>query len=267
MGLLEDLLKKLWDDYAALNPQASVIHAILAGRGEAIQNDHIAFRTLAHPTIDIAAMAKPFLALGYVFVGKYSFTEKKLNASHLEHPDPKQPKVFISELRYWELSQGAQSILLGMLNQISPTFLTQSDWCVGGRPWDADFTLYEALARESEYAAWLFAFGFRANHFTVFANALRTFPDLPALNQFLKSQGFRLNDSGGEIKGSAAIYLEQSSTMADSVEAHFKSGKKSVPGCYYEFARRYLMPNGKMFQGFNEKSADKIFESTDRRGG
>jgi hypothetical protein len=153
---------------------------------------------------------------------------------------------------------------LGLINRIPAGLTSRPDWIASGRPWPIDYTTYEALGRESEYAAWMAAFGFRANHFTVFANALRTFPGLVGLNHFLKANGFRLNAAGGEIKGSPAIYLEQSSTLANIAPVDFTGGPRPVPGCYYEFARRHPMPNGALFQGFNEKSADKIFESTDR---
>ena len=36
-----------------------------------------------------------------------------------------------------------------------------------------------------------------------------------------------------------------------------------IPSCYYEFARRYPLPSGEVFQGFVPESADTIFESTD----
>ncbi len=265
MGTLQDLLARLWSDYHTLNPQAQRIHALLEDRGETIRNDHIAFRTLAYPGIDIQAMAVPFEAFGYRAVGSYSFPEKKLVAAHYEHTDPSQPKIFISELRMEDLSQGIRSMLLGLINQIPPAFLAKQDWCVGGRPWEVDFTTYEALERESDYAAWLSAFGFRPNHFTVFANSLQTFSDLHSLNGFLKAQGFVLNDLGGEIKGTKALYLEQSSTFANQVETNFRDGKHVIPGCYYEFARRYPLPDGKLFQRFNASSANKIFESTDRK--
>lgn len=260
------LFDTLWRGYAALNPQAGRIHALLEARGERILNDHIAFRTFAHPGIGIEAMAAPFARRGYVPAGEYAFTEKKLTAVHYQHPDPALPKVFISQLHMDRLSAGARSMLLGLINQIPPAFTAAEDWVAGGRPWKVDYTTYEALERESEYAAWTAAFGFRANHFTVFANELRTFPGgLAELNGFLKANGFRLNAGGGEIKGSPAIFLEQSSTLADEAEVDFTGGPRKVPACYYEFARRYPMPDGKLFQGFNDKSADKIFESTDRK--
>ncbi len=267
MGTLQDLLNRLWRDYSALNPQAERIHSLLQARGEIITNDHIAFRTFAHAGMDIHAMAAPYVALGYRPGGSYVFKEKKLTAVHYRHPDPAQPKVFISQIHLDQLNRGARSLLLSLINQIPQEFLAGWDWSAGGRPWQLDFSAYEALERESEYAAWMSAFGFRANHFTVFANALRTFPGLAELNLFLKANGFRLNASGGEIKGDASLYLEQSSTLANQVDAAFNDGVHRIPGCYYEFARRYPMPNGELFQGFNDKSADKIFESTDRKPG
>jgi len=61
------------------------------------------------------------------------------------------------------------------------------------------------------------------------------------------------------------VYLEQSATLAAPVDVEFSDGVRRIPGCYYEFARRYPLPNGTLYTGFVERSADKIFESTDRR--
>ena len=95
-------------------------------------------------------------------------------------------------------------------------------------------------------------------------NSLKSFKTLEALDEFLKTQGFQLNASGGEIKGTPDELLEQSSTMAKKVDWTFAGGvRKPLMGCYYEFARRYVLPGtNKLFQGFIPKSADKIFEST-----
>ena len=265
MRTLQDLLSRLWYDYRGMNPQAEAIHRLLKGRGETILNDHVAFRTFAHPRLDIESLAAPFIDFGYRQAGHYDFPEKQLDALHYEHPDLSQPKIFISQLHMDRLSAGARSILLGLINQIPADLHARWDFCLAGRPWNLDFAGYEALGRESEYAAWLSAFGFRANHFTVFANALGTFSTLGALNVFLKANGFRLNDIDGEIKGTPEQYLEQSSTMASRVSVDFLDGTHTVPGCYYEFARRYPMPDGRLFQGFNARSANRIFESTDRK--
>jgi hypothetical protein len=50
--------------------------------------------------------------------------------------------------------------------------------------------------------------------------------------------------------------------MADIVTVDFIEGQYEIPSCYYEFAQRYPDTDGKLYGGFNAKSADKIFEST-----
>lgn len=265
MESLKSLLAQLWNDYAGLNPQAMRIHQLLEARGEKTQNDHIALRTFNLNRINITAMAKTFLELGYLEKARYDFPEKKLSAVHFENIDATQPKIFISELRVEECSQGLRSFITNLVEQVTPQFLADKHWCAAGRPWQVDFKTYQTLEKESDYAAWLAAFGFRANHFTVNANALKTFKNLQELNAFLKLEKFILNTSGGEIKGAPGVFLEQSSTMANEIEAAFTDGQHAVPGCYYEFAYRYALPNGKLFQGFNANSANKIFESTDRQ--
>jgi len=124
---------------------------------------------------------------------------------------------------------------------------------------------YELLLLESEYAAWVYINGFRANHFTVRINDNKHLDSLHKVNAFLKENGFRINNVGGEIKGDPAGLLEQSSIMAEKIKVQFKEGLFEVPGCYYEFAKRYNGADGKLFTGFIAKSADKIFESTDNK--
>jgi glutamine cyclotransferase len=53
--------------------------------------------------------------------------------------------------------------------------------------------------------------------------------------------------------------------MASEIPVKFTDGTYNIPGCYYEFAKRYKMDNGKFYQGFVAKSADKIFESTNKQ--
>lgn len=259
------LLDRLWEDYAALNPQAGAIHRLLGEQGEAVVNDHIALRTFDDPRVNGDHMASAFLAMGYRRAGEYRFDEKKLNARHFEHAGAGMPRVFISELRLGECSEGLRAMVEEMLEEVAPTLPGSPDFVVAGRPWSLAFSDYQRLADESEYAGWVAAFGFRANHFTVLVNALKKYTSLQSLNAFLKSRGFALNTSGGEIKGTPADLLEQSSTLAEKVAVRFNDGIHEIPGCYYEFARRYPTADGTLFGGFITRSADRIFESTDRR--
>ena len=259
------LLDLLWQDYAALNRQVRAVRGLLEQEGETVVNDHIALRTFDDSRVGIDALAGAFVAGGYQACGEYDFVQKKLFARHYEHADPALPRVFISQLKLAECSAGLRQIVAELLEQVPADLLGRWDFPVSGRTWNVDYRTYEALADESEYAGWVAAFGFRANHFTVLVNALKTFDGLAALNAFIKQSGYPLNDGGGEIKGSPQSLLEQSSTLADQVPVDFTDGPHTIPACYYEFARRYPTADGKLFYGFVASSADKIFESTDRR--
>ena len=79
------------------------------------------------------------------------------------------------------------------------------------------------------------------------------------------SKGFRLNESGGTIKGGPQDMLEQSSTMADRIGWSFENNIiAEIPSCYVEFALRYYDDSGVLFDGFVPDSATRIFESTHR---
>ena len=258
------LFEKLWTDYTDLNPEAHKIFRLLSDQHETVLNDHVAFRTFNLPKIGISVLAKPFIDLGYTEKKDYIFKEKKLFAKHYEHSDLNLPKVFISELELEKTSSALQQIIKTHFTGFDYSITSKSDFLYSGAPWKKSFKTYEELYKESEYAAWVYAYGFRANHFTVNVNQLKKFNDLPKLNNFIKTNGFQLNQSGGEIKGTPEEMLEQSSTMAKDVAIDFEDGKHKIPACYYEFAKRYPGQDGKLYQGFIAKSADKIFESTNK---
>jgi len=255
------LFERLWQAYLTLTPSAGKIHALLGG-GQPIVNDHIALRTYRSERVGLEKLAAHFESLGYQAAGEYRFEQKKLYARHYQHADPLLPKVFISELMVELCSPRLQQIVAGLLAQVDPKVVSANDFLYAGRRWSLAMADYRTLLKESEYAGWLAAFGFCANHFTVDVNRLPGYDSIEAVNERLKQAGFRLNCSGGEIKGSPEVYLEQSATLADPVVMAFDDGKLEIPGCFYEFARRYLLPDGQLYQGFVEASADKIFEST-----
>lgn len=261
---VESLFGALWEDYQKQCPSATAIHDLLGG-GEPIINDHVAFRTFNLPEVGLDKLAAHFLALGYEAKGEYRFEQKKLAARHFEHPNPAAPKVFISELLVEACSPELQAIVEAMVAQVPAGATETPDFLYSGAPWKVSKAEYDALLKESEYAAWLAAFGYRANHFTVDVNALGGFETLEAVNQALKDAGFELNASGGEIKGSPEVLLEQSSTLADKVAVRFTDDTVVIPSCFYEFALRYPKADGQLYTGFVAASADKIFESTDAR--
>ena len=259
-----DIFARLWKDYTTQNPDTKKVYDLFIAEGETIINDHIAFRTFNHSSINVDALAKVFLKNGYEFKGEYRFEQKKLLAKHFEHnTDPHAPRVFISELLVEEFSELLRNIVAEWISKI-PKYLLSSDELIfaGNVSCIPSFEVYEKLRQESEYAGWLYVNGFCANHFTVSVNGLKKYDSVQKVNAFLKSNGFLMNDAGGEIQGTPEELLEQSSIKAGIIKVQFKEGRFDIPGCYYEFAKRYPDTDGKLYSGFIAKSADKIFEST-----
>lgn len=261
---LDTLFDHLWQDYIAITPSAHKIHALLGEYGEII-NDHIALRTFNLEKVNLEKISAHFLALGYEEKGQYHFEQKKLSAKHFEHPESTRPKVFISELLVEQFSPELQALVKSMVEQIDESAVTQAGFVHSGTHWQVSGEQYDALLAESEYAAWMSAWGFRANHFTVSVNHLNGLEELTDVNEMLKTAGFTLNTSGGEIKGGADVFLAQSSTMADKAAVPFSDAERTIPSCFYEFAQRYVLPGGALYQGFVAASADKIFESTNAK--
>lgn len=261
---LSQLLDLLWKDYIETNPPAQHIYNLFESKGEKVINDHVAFRTFNHPDIHVDVLGKVFHNLGYAEKEEYHFEKKKLFARHYEHPDPEKPLIFISELKVEEFDLETIQIINGLIDQIPVDFTENPSFIFSGRPWELSYSQYASLKNVSEYAAWMAAYGFRVNHFTVSINHLTNFQEIDEVNQFLKDNGFELNASGGEVKGTPSDLLEQSSTIAYNKEIRFKDGNYVIPACYYEFAKRYPKPDGQLFRGFIAGSADKIFESTDK---
>lgn len=262
---LSEYYEKAWLEYIETTPSAAKISQLLEQNGEKVLNDHIALRTFNHPKCDVSILSQFFQDLGYIKKDNYQFPEKKLFAIHLEHGDnPELPKIFISQLLLEEFSEAFRQLIQDkVMNQI-PEGWSPSDFYFEPMPWKVSFSDYQALAKESEYGAWIAAMGFRPNHFTISLNHCKKLNTVQKMNTWLKEQGFPLNSSGGEVKGSPAVFLEQSSIMADRQGWSFTDGMREIPTCYYEFALRYPLPDHKgLYQGFVATSADKIFESTD----
>jgi len=259
------LLSKLWEQYAAITPSAKKIHTLLEEKGETILNDHIAIRTFNDKRVNISVLEKIFLSVGYEAKGEYVFETKKLFAKHYEHTTDKDaPRIFISELELEKCSQSLQNTVKKLLDDCDPKEFTNPELALNSTFWNSNSKkIYTSLLEESEYAAWMYVYGFRANHFTINVNALTNFEKLEELNAFLEENGWKLNASGGKIKGTPDQFLEQSSTLADLYTITFDEGSQEIPSCYYEFALRYPMADGNLYQGFVAASADKIFESTD----
>ncbi len=263
----QDLFNKLWQQYSTEVPAADDIHQLFSDAGEEVINDHIALRTFDDPRVNIEVLAQPFIEQGYIEKGQYDFPNKHLNAKHFEHPDSDAPKVFISELIMNAFSPWLQNFGTQLIDKIPESLLKNpTELLFSKTPWEPlSHKEYEKLLDESEYAAWMYAYGYRANHFTINVNHLKQFNSIEKVNDFLLAHGYELNEAGGAVKGTPSDLLEQSSILAQKQLVAFMEGNIEIPSCYYEFAKRYEDQEGHLYQGFIAASADKIFESTDRK--
>ena len=266
---LQEIYKRLWDDYTSQNPSVGSIYNLFLQEGETINHDHIAFRSFNDPRVDIDVIARPFVERGYEARGEYHFKKKKAYARHYEHKeDPSLPRIFISHLLTEQLSDYVQQTVGRILQEAPQQTFASENLIFSKTLWGTpNFEVYQKLRKESEYAAWMYAFGFRVNHFAMKVNDFKRFTELEMINDRLKHAGWVMNQSGGEIKGSRQQLLEQSSIMADKIEVAFEEGAHCIPACYYEFTKRYPDARGRLYSGFITSSADKIFESTNHYEG
>ena len=210
------------------------------------------------------------------------------------HTREASPKIFISELIPTKFSSEFQEVVRRLGSQVSASPLRRiqqlRDPVRNGHQMAADQLIrecvsllttfpswnrpsirdYEVLKKESEYASWTMLYGHQINHFTVSAHLLKSFDGIQALADFLeKDLKVPLNHSGGVVKGSPELLLEQISTMAVDIDYEFQEGVEKVPYGFVEFAYRYPLAGKKAdglwssyYQGFVTSNADKIFEST-----
>ena len=189
MTELNNIFNQLWRDYTEQNPAVQKVYDLFIKEGEKVVNDHIAFRTYNDPRINIEVLSGSFLAGGYVEKGQYHFEEKKLFAKHFELPEKEDaPRVFISELLVEEFSPYTQETVKEAISRIPEESLKSEGLIYAGNCWGMpSYETYLQLRSESEYAAWVYVFGFRANHFTVSVNNLKKYSSASSIVETVKN--------------------------------------------------------------------------------
>ncbi|MDX6769378.1 MAG: DUF1338 domain-containing protein [Elusimicrobiota bacterium] len=285
------LFDALWERYRERVSYARVYQELVARHGGVFQNDHVAFRTFAaqNPWSGIAALSRPFEALGWRAAAAYDFPDKRLTSVHFAPPSPELPKVFVSELRVWELSPAGRRIALaaaskarGALSDGDLAELARADALPAprakalggrlvahfGRPWPAPARSdAEALERESQFGAWVLLHGHAVNHFTsaIHAHGVDALGDIEKTVAALKAAGVPMKPA---IEGEPGSRLRQSSTEAVVLPTEMRAGRKTVRApwtyAYFELAERPLI-DGRRFEGFLGGQATNLFEMTRRK--
>ena len=244
------LLSLLWDRYAAEVPPARTFSELYGG---SFRNDHVAFRSLARPGGGIALFQRVFEPLGWRPAGAYAFPDAHLDALYLAHPAG-LPRVFLSELRAAELSPGSQALLARLPADPEPPPAGAAPealaaWFAAPPPPSGDALL--ALEAQSQYGAWLLAFGRKVNHFT------GAVEDIDAWVARMQAAGVPMK---AEIEGAPGTALRQTATRAHPLQVPLaEGGSRPWPYAYFEIAQR--APG---FDGFLGPQARALFDMTKR---
>lgn len=289
---LARLFDRLWDRYRQRVEYVRRYEQVVQAAGGTFVNDHIAFRTLAgqSPTTGIVSLSRLFEALGYVPANCYQFPDKHLSAIHFQHPNGQFPKLFISELQTWRLSDRARQLLGGYLRShkapLSDALLARLngvtaetlpdlvEHCVAyieTRPWDRpDKTDVQELNRESQYAAWTLVHGYNVNHFTSLINShgVAALHDIEKTIAALQAAGIPMK---AEIEGARGSKLRQTATEAVTIDVevadHGRPATMPWSYAYFELAERGEITDGETgrkgrFEGFLGPQATQLFEMT-----
>jgi hypothetical protein len=290
-GFACQLFDRLWGIYRDRVSYVRDYEAVVAAHGATFFNDHIAFRSVAgsSPYSGSASLARLFVALGYRAVGHYAFEDKHLDAVDFRHPNVRLPKIFLSELRTWDLPSDVRATLatcptspavdVELLAEIAEiagkarreTLLDDavSLFDPPGNPIDEASLL--RVAEVSQYAAWVLLHGASVNHFTSLINS-HGVPELDSIEKTVAA----LQDAGVPMKetieGEAGSRLRQTATAAVDVNIEVERDGTVVERpwsyAYFELAERGNVPGSggrpTRFEGFLGPQATQLFEMTRR---
>jgi hypothetical protein len=291
---LAQLFDTLWDRYRQRVSYVQTYEQVIQSAGASFFNDHIAFRTFAlqQPHTGIASISRIFEALGYRAAGNYHFEDKQLSAIHFQHPNPQFPKLFISELKIWELPDAAAGIISRTLASHRPAVseevlaalhrLDQREGRFGELMPTAIATFHElpwelprredvaAINAASQYAAWLLVHGYNVNHFTSLINShgVAALNDLEKTIAALSAAGVPMKQ---EIEGEPGSKLRQSATEAVKIDVDVleRDAPIKMPWtyAYFELAERNDVVDPATgqrvrFEGFLGPQATNLFEMT-----
>jgi hypothetical protein len=292
---LIELFDTLWERYRGRMEYVRMYEKLIESHKAKFVNDHIAFRTIAweKPTLGIFMISRIFETLGYSMANCYEFPDKHFSSIHYEHPNPQFPKLFITQLKSWELSAEARATIaksmaahrpalsddvLGQLSGLEKVsagdrtkLLETLVRYFAELPWELpEKSAVLTLDKESQFAAWVLVNGYEVNHFTVSVNS----HGVPSLDDVEKVQAAMVGAKipmKKEIEGERGSKFRQTSTEAVVVPVKVKEGGKTVEipwtYAYFEIADRPLMKNpltGKMerFEGFLGAQATNLFDMT-----
>ena len=288
------LFDELWVRYRSRVSYVRDYEKVIRQAKATFVNDHIAFRTFAcqQPLVGISTISRIFEALGYRAAGSYHFEDKQLSAIHFQHSNQQFPKLFISELKVWELPPEQRAIITRSVRSHRPT-ISETILAALHRLDEGNSTAQEllpqvvaqfhdlpwllprredveALNKVSQYAAWVLVHGYNVNHFTSLINShgVAGLDDIEKTITALQAAGVPMK---AEIEGERGSKLRQTATEAVKIDVAVTDNgmPAAMPWtyAYFELAQRDTVvdpASGKRvrFEGFLGPQATNLFEMT-----
>lgn len=280
--LFSDLLERV--------PTAARQVAQTLQSGRRVVFDHGALRTISGATGSLpsgyAAFARLLEPLGYEIGGIYPLPRLTMTGRAFVHRDFPEaiPQFFVSELHVDQLGPEAQSAACNVFSTSRDPLdaravsalhelaskgelpFAQASALLGtlvsafARHHDEPaLTDYETLLAHSKEAAWVATEGNAFNHATT------RVPDVEALTERLKAQGYPMKDA---VEVSANGRVRQTAILADKVVRTFRLAdggmvQREVPGSFYEFISRDVdQTTGTIDLTFDSGNATGIFAVT-----
>jgi hypothetical protein len=281
---------RLFADLLDRVPTAARLVAQSQETNATIVFDHGALRTIAGPTGSLpsgeSAFARLLEPLGYEMAAVYPLPRLTMTGRAYVHQDLPEaiPQFFVSELHVDQLAPEAQaatervfgasrdpigSEASAALDQLArdgtlpfaqaAALLETLLGAFGRQHAEPALSDYEILLAHSKEAAWIATEGNAFNHATT------RVPDVEALAEQLKSQGYPMKDA---VEISANGRVRQTAILADKVTRSFRmadgsTADRDVPGSFYEFISRDIDPaSGTMDLTFDSGNATGIFAVT-----
>jgi broad-specificity NMP kinase len=296
------ITNNLWRLYKTYTPDAYLIEKSLEKQGKTIILDHFAIIDLPSIHSGISMLSTIFSHIGYRLEGQGYLPEKQNDFIWMAEVDALEleatqalPQVVLADFRLDELPPKIKKIIKIYTQQINDdsiltkikalikkinagdtsasnslinlitNHLTKRDWPT------PSLEHFREVSEVNELLAWTLAFGRCPNHFTIAAHLLPKINSLTEFNKFISAElNLPLNQTGGEIKGTAKMGIEQSSTIGAQIKLNLHHQSIDITGPFMEFVWRHPIEYSKnttpskwkdYFTGFIAGNANKVIES------
>lgn len=247
-----DLINRITNLYENANPSFKSVLNLLEQFEEKIVVDHLSFRTFDYPNIRIDVLAVPFIEAGYQEVKRYKYEDQEIKARHYAHStDESAPLIYFSELSTYKFSKSLQANIKKLVEKIPINILCSDKIFSTSNTWNLiQYSIYEQLKSESEYAASIYVNGLMAHHIGIRINDFEKLNTINKICSFLKDNKIPFALKKHAQQSHIISMIEQVKLKLENKKKSFLEGDFDIPTPSPELVKRNYMEDNKMFMEF-----------------